>query len=125
MKSAIEQRETTYLEHRGYLGSVEVDVASNTLHGTVQGINDVIHYEADSPAALLEAFRGSVDDYLAWCEEAGHPPQKPYSGKFNVRLGQDLHRRAAATAAVRRVSLNDLVREAVERVIDLKIYPRR
>jgi len=117
MKSAISTDEATYLEHRGYLGSIEVDVSSNTLHGTVQGINDVIHYEADSPAELLEAFRGSVDDYLAWCEESGQAPERPYSGKFNVRLGEDLHRRAAATAAVRHMSLNELVRDAVERVI--------
>jgi predicted HicB family RNase H-like nuclease len=88
-----------HLEHRGYLGSVEVDVASNSLHGTVQGINDVVHYEADSPAELLDAFRGSVDDYLEWCEESGQAPEKPYSGKFNVRLGQDLHRRDGCGAA--------------------------
>lgn len=105
------------LEHRGYLGSVEVDLESNTLHGLVQGINDVVHYEADSPAELLEAFRGSVDDYLAWCEERGESPERPYSGKFVARLGEDLHRRAAAIAATRQVSLNELVKDAVERVL--------
>jgi len=44
-------------------------------------------------------------------------PEKPYSGRFNVRLDPDLHRRAALCAAREHKSLNDWVSEAIERAV--------
>jgi predicted HicB family RNase H-like nuclease len=105
------------LQHKGYVGTVEVDLDSGLLHGTVQGINDVVHYEATTVKALTKAFRASVDDYLAMCAAAGESPDKPYSGKFQIRLGEDLHRQAAARAAAEGVSLNDLTVSALEQRI--------
>ena len=67
------------LEHKGYRGSVEIDFDSDTLHGLVQGIPDVVHYEAAGPQALDRAFRESVDDYLAFCQASGKPAAPPAS----------------------------------------------
>ncbi len=102
------------LEYKGYVGSIEVDRDAGLLHGTVHGINDVIHYEADTVPHLEQAFRDSVDDYLDMCEQSGDAPEKPYSGKFQARLGAELHRRAASLAAAEGISLNDLVRRAIK-----------
>ncbi|HNU92863.1 MAG TPA: type II toxin-antitoxin system HicB family antitoxin, partial [Spirochaetota bacterium] len=30
-----------------------------------------------------------------WCKEEGVEPEKPYSGKFNLRISPELHREAA------------------------------
>jgi hypothetical protein len=42
-------------------------------------------------------------------EKTGKPANKFYSGTFNVRIGQELHRKAAQEAAKRNISLNDYV----------------
>ena len=107
----------TVLEHRGYFGSVEIDIDSNTLSGTVHGLNDVVHYEADNPRALEQAFRDSLEDYLAFCAERGESPERPYSGKFNARVGPDIHRKAASLAAAEGVSMNEIIVRALSREI--------
>ena len=43
-------------------------------------------------------FHASVDDYLEWCKEDGVEPEKPYSGKFNVRISPLLHGKIAIAA---------------------------
>ena len=103
------------LEHRGYFGSVEADLEEGLLHGTVAGLNDVVHYEARTLPELGDAFRDSVDAYLEVCAEDGHQPAKPYSGKFLVRIGAELHRRIAARAAAEGVSMNEVVKRALVR----------
>ncbi len=67
------------MKYKGYLGTVELDAEQNLLHGTVCGIKDVIHYEAQNAADLQRAFHASVDDYLAFCAERGDqkPEEKP------------------------------------------------
>jgi hypothetical protein len=43
---------------------------------------------------------------LEVCEARGEEPEKPFSGKLNVRLGSDLHRAVAVAAAARGESIN-------------------
>ena len=47
---------------------------------------------------LRREFQLSVDDYLEWCKEDGVTPEKPYSGKFNLRLTPELHKKVAIAA---------------------------
>lgn len=42
-------------------------------------------FEGASVEEVQQAFRKSVDDYLAFCAERGESPEKPFSGKFVVR----------------------------------------
>jgi predicted HicB family RNase H-like nuclease len=50
------------------------------LHGRVDGIEDVITFEADNLEDLEREFRISVDDYLEWCAEDGVEPNRPSAG---------------------------------------------
>ena len=61
-------------------------------------------FEATDAKQLRREFERSIDEYLAWCEEDGVEPRKPFSGKLNVRLGSELH--AAVAAAARGMSIN-------------------
>lgn len=64
------------LEYKGYLsGPIELD--DGTFSGIVAGLRDVIHFEGSTAEELAQAFRDSVDDYLAWCEERGKAPEVP------------------------------------------------
>jgi predicted HicB family RNase H-like nuclease len=48
----------------------------------------------------------------------GEEPEKPYSGKFVVRVEPELHMRLAIEARKRGVSINALVGEALSKTID-------
>lgn len=65
------------LNYKGYSGSVEVSIEDDCLHGSLLSIHDLVTYEADSPAALEQAFRNAVQHYLDKCARVGLTPDKP------------------------------------------------
>jgi len=101
------------LSYKGYFGSVEFSAEDNCLHGKILAIDSLILYSGESVAEIKEAFLESVDDYLADCAKRGVPPEKAYTGSFNIRTGAELHRRAAVVAKRRGQSLNELVKRGV------------
>lgn len=99
-------------EYKGYLGSAEVSVEDNVLHGKLLYINDVVSYEAQSPQELEQAFKEAVEDYLATCREAGDEPDVPFKGSFNVRVGPEVHRESVLAAEREGLKLNEWVKLA-------------
>ena len=79
----------------------------------MQGIRSLLSYEGTNASELVEDFHGAVDDYLTACEEEGTKPEIAYKGSLNVRLGSDLHRRAAIYALSHGQSLNSFIEAAV------------
>jgi predicted HicB family RNase H-like nuclease len=101
------------MEYKGYMGDVEYDAESHIFHGDVLNTRDVITFEGETVDEIEKAFHDSVNDYLDWCKKDGIEPEKPYSGRFNVRIPPELHRQAAILAHRRHESLNRFVEEAV------------
>jgi predicted HicB family RNase H-like nuclease len=102
------------MNYKGYIGQVEYDDEQHIFSGSVINTRDVITFQGETVQELEKAFRDSVDDYLAWCREDGVEPEKPYSGKFNVRFDPAIHQRAAIAAKREGVSLNRFVERSVE-----------
>ncbi len=102
------------MEYKGYIGKVEIDDEAGILYGEVINIRDVITFEGTSVDELQKAFHESVDDYLAFCAERGESPEKPFSGKFVVRLPAELHRKAYIQAKLSDKSLNSWVTEVLQ-----------
>jgi len=107
------------MEYKGYLGTVEYDAQAKVFHGDIINTRDVITFQGKTVNEIERAFKESIDDYIAWCEEEGEEPEKPYSGKFNVRLSPELHRQIAILAKKRRMSLNSFVEKAITNEIAL------
>jgi len=105
------------MEYRGYSARVEYDEELDALHGQVLNINDVITFQGSSVDELKKEFEASVDDYLTWCEERGEEPDKPFSGKFLLRIEPETHRRAALAAAKSGDSLTQWVAGAIDRAL--------
>lgn len=105
------------MQYKGYQGSVETSVEDGVLHGKLLFVNDLVTYEAETLAGLRAAFEESVDDYLETCAAIGKAPEQAFSGQFNVRVGADLHRRAAARAARDDMKLNAVVVKALEQYL--------
>ena len=101
------------MEYKGYFGKVEIDEEAGILHGEVINIRDVVTFEGQTVEALQQAFRDSVEDYLAFCAQRGEPPEKPFSGRFVIRLAPDLHRQAYIHAKLANKSLNQWVTEVI------------
>jgi predicted HicB family RNase H-like nuclease len=102
-------------EYRGYVGQFRYEPGDEAFHGTVVGLRDVVHFQGTCVAELRESFQASVDDYLQWCEEEGTEPEKPYTGRFIVRIPPDLHHKISVRAKVAGQSLNQWVADTLSK----------
>jgi len=113
-----------YLSYYNYLGSVEFDEKDHQLKGYVQGLREeTLTYTGKSLEELERNFRIVVERYLQDCARKKETPKKSYGGSLNVRLGPDLHSRAAAMAEKLDCTINSFIKEAVRRILD--DYERR
>jgi predicted HicB family RNase H-like nuclease len=69
--------EVLIFNFEGYLGSCKFDPDSETYHGRILGIEQLVTYEASSSDDLYEEFITSVNDYLEACVELDRTLQKP------------------------------------------------
>ena len=102
------------IEYKGYTGVFEYDAELATFTGHVVDLRDQIYFEGDSVDALSGSMSRAVDHYLEVCAERGEEPEKPFSGKLNVRLGSDVHRAIAVAAAQEGESINSWIVRVVE-----------
>ncbi len=104
------------MQYKGYVAAVEFDDSVGRLHGRVvnSGAYPIATFEATDVHGIRREFERSIDEYLASCREDGVEPKKPFSGTLNLRLGPDLHQRAALSASAHGVSLNSWIKQAVE-----------
>ena len=103
------------MTYRGYSARIEYDAEDEIFFGKIAGIRDGVGFHADTVADLKAAFREAVDDYLAACASIGKNPQKPYSGNLMLRVGPEIHARAARAAELSGMSLNQWSEEALSR----------
>lgn len=102
------------LKYKGYIGHVEFDDEVEILHGEVLDTKDVITFQGKSVDEIEAAFRDSIDDYIEFCEERGEKPDKPFSGKFIVRMPPDLHHQIYLKAVKSGKSLNKWVVDTLQ-----------
>lgn len=98
------------VSYKGYQASVEFD--NGTLFVRVLHIDDLLLGECDKASEAEAVLKDLIDEYISDCKEIGKTPTKPFSGTFNVRVGQELHKRAAMAAASAGQSLNNWLIEA-------------
>ena len=100
-----------------YLGTVHYSAEDEIFYGKILGVDDLVTFEGSSVRELKKAFRDAVSDYINTCKLIGKSAQKSYKGTFNVRMPIELHKKAAAVAEERGISLNELVRIGLEKIV--------
>ena len=105
---------TDILQYGDYLASVHFSAEDEVFFGKIIGINDSVTFEGSTVNELKKAFRAAVEDYLETCKALQKEPEKIYKGSFNVRIPSELHRKAVLYSAIKKMSLNDFVRYAIE-----------
>lgn len=102
------------MTYKGYTGVVQYDDEAKIFHGEVIDTRTVLTFQGTTVDEIETAFRDSVDDYLDWCKERNKEPEKPFSGKFVIRLSPDLHRRLNIKAKTDNKSLNSFIVQTLE-----------
>ncbi len=105
------------MEYKGYFAKVEFDDEANIFHGEVINLRDVVTFKGETVDALRKAFHDSVEDYLEFCSKRGEKPEKPYSGKFVVRVEPEFHKTIAIQAKKNGKSLNAWVHDTLSKVM--------
>jgi len=103
------------MKYKGYTGRVEFDDKAGIFHGEVIDTRDVITFQGKTVEEITQAFKDSIDDYLDFCRERGEKPDKPFSGKFVMRISPDLHHKLYLKAINKGKSLNSWVKEVLEK----------
>jgi predicted HicB family RNase H-like nuclease len=65
------------MKYKGYTGQAVYDAEARILHGRVLGLRDIITFQGRNRKEIEQAFKDSIDDYIAWCKELGEEPEKP------------------------------------------------
>lgn len=99
--------------YKGYIGTAVFDEENHIFSGEIVNTKTVITFQGETVTELEAEFKASVDDYLEWCKEDGIAPEKPFSGKLNVRFQPELHRQASIAAKMLNLSLNTFITNAV------------
>ena len=103
------------LKYKGYIGRFNYEEGDEAFHGTVLNLRDVIHFQGRSIEELRQSLQDSVEDYLAWCAVEGRPPEKPFTGKFILRLPPEVHRKVTTRAQLDGLRLYQWITEVLDK----------
>jgi len=106
------------LTYKGFIGSVNYSAADHVFFGKVEGINDLVTFEGTTVEELENAFYEMVNLHIEDCKREGKPLEKSYKGSFNIRISQELHKKAVQTATSRGLTLNQLVKRAIAHEVE-------
>ena len=102
------------LTYKGFTGSIEVSIEDGCLHGRILFINDIVTYEGNTVEEIKAAFESAADRYVEYCAKTGKPANKPFSGTFNIRIGDSRHRALALLANQKKISINEAICNAID-----------
>lgn len=105
------------MEYKGYVAVVNFDEEAKIFSGEVINTKDVITFQGESVSELEKAFQDSVEDYLEFCKSRNEEPDKPFSGKFVLRIPSQLHRDLYLLSARKNISLNKLIIDELNKVV--------
>lgn len=101
---------STTINQDGYIAKIEIsEDYGGSFFGRIINIKDTITFYGKSLEELKKEMRAQLDFYFEVCEKRGEKPQKPYSGRFNLRLEPDLHANLVERATRQDKSLNQYI----------------
>lgn len=107
------------MKYKGYYGSVHFDADDLVFYGKIEFINSLISFEGETAKEIDAAFKEAVNDYLNTCTTRAVEPEKPFKGSLNIRIGRELHEKAALLAKeIGCSSLNEFIKQALDHEIE-------
>ncbi len=96
----------TSIKFNDYVASIEYDADIKMFFGKIVNLSSPVTFYGASVEELQRELENSIQAYLEVCRERGIEPEKPYSGRINIRMTPEQHRRFAQQAAMKGTSLN-------------------
>ena len=102
------------MEVDGYKAKIEYDAELDQFRGEILGLNGGADFYGTNPRQLRKEFRRSLQVFMEVCAEKGINPHRQFSGKFNLRINPNLHKKIAEQASAESKSLNQYVSDLIE-----------
>jgi len=107
-----------YIHYKNYIAELKLDFEEDIIVGKVVNAADIISFHGKTLKEARNAFHDVLDTYLETSKELGIEPAKPCSGKFNLRISPELHRKLNIIAKTKNKSLNDDTQELIHNGIE-------
>lgn len=103
------------MKYKNYIASIHYSDEDSLFWGEVEGINDLITFDATNVKELKENFHYAVDDYIEFCKEIGKEPEKRFSGKLMLRITPQMHKDLFYKSKAEGLSINDCIVSAIKK----------
>jgi predicted HicB family RNase H-like nuclease len=104
------------LNYKGYLGEALYDDEIQMFSGKISNAKAVGTFYGKTVGELEDEFKKTIDYYLELCKRKNIEPEKPFSGKFNLRLPPELHRKIYLASSDEGKSINSWIKEKLETI---------
>lgn len=102
------------MKYKGYWAEIKYSDDDECFCGYIEGLKeDIISFEGSTVKELKKDFQDAIEDYLETCKELNKAPEKQCKGSLNVRLGVELHNKAKMKSIEKNISINELIKKAV------------
>jgi predicted HicB family RNase H-like nuclease len=105
------------LNYKGYLGEAFYDDEIGMFSGRVINAKAIGTFYGKTVEEVESEFRKTIDYYLDLCRRKDVEPEKPFSGKFNLRLTPELHRKIYLASSEEGKSINTWIQEKLETLV--------
>ena len=105
------------ISYKNYIAHIEPDLEDGILVGRVINTRDIIGFHGNTISEAIESFHAVIEEYIEDCKKRGVAPNKPYSGRFNLRVPPLLHSEVATAAAKAEKSLNQWIIETLDQAV--------
>ena len=109
------------MKYKGYWAEIKYSDEDECFWGEIEGLKkDLILFEGNSVKELKKDFEDAINHYLKVCKDTNTEPEKQCKGSLNVRLGVELHNKAKMKSIEKKISINELIKEAVQLYLKTK-----
>jgi predicted HicB family RNase H-like nuclease len=109
------------LSYKGYIGEAVYDDEIGMFSGKIINAKAIGTFYGKTVNEIEMEFRKTIDYYLDLCSRKNVEPEKPFSGKFNLRVTPELHRQIYLASSEEGKSINSWIQEKLQSVLSQSI----
>ncbi len=106
------------MHYKSYVGYVTHNKEAGYYYGEVLGLDCGINFFGDTLEEAEQALKESIEAYFEFCAQDGIEPEKTFSGKLNILLKHDIHKKLSLEAARKGKSINELIHESLSQTLE-------
>jgi predicted HicB family RNase H-like nuclease len=110
-------RGDTMLDYKGYHGEAFYDEEIGMFSGRITNAKAIGTFYGKTVDEIETEFKKTIDYYLELCMKKNIEPEKPFSGKFNLRISPELHRKIYRASKEEGKSINNWIQEKIEAIV--------